>query len=328
MGETGVQIVSQIINSFGWIFRRNHQETDFGIDGHVEVVSDDGFLTGQIFAVQIKYGKSFFKSKNRWGYIYRGEEKHFNYIFNYPCPVFIIICNPDSQKSFWSVFEPNKTQKAGLSWTLTIDFENNFGHAKETIKTILPPISNGLNLLDEYWNENHLIINSDYIYLIIDRSDIENLNIDQIPEFFKRLKATKELAYHCLGRIEIGFHGYDEDSRELYEIEQFRKYISAVVPLLPEFFFFVRTNEPNFTLKVFFASLCNLERVIHDRSTGLKNIIIEAKFPEIENFMVEKFQGLNNISEWLGLSEDENYKISRSVAKCILPESPGQVQTE
>lgn len=131
-----------------------------------------------------------------------------------------------------------------------------------------------------------------------------------------------------MGRIEIGFHGYDEDSRELYEIEQFRKYISAVVPLLPELFFFVRTNEPNFTLKVFFASLCNLERVIHDRSTGLKNIIIEAKFPEIENFMVEKFQGLNNISEWLGLSEDENYKISRSVAKCILPESPGQVQTE
>lgn len=162
-------------------------------------------------------------------------------------------------------------------------------------------------------------MNSDYICLIIDRKDFENLNINQIPEFFSRLKATKELAYHCLGRIEIGFHGYDEDNRELYEIEQFRKYISAVVPLVPELFFFVRTNEPNFTLKVFIASLCNIEKMIPDRSSGLTNVIVVAKFTDIENFIIEKFHGLNNISDWLGLSEVENAQISKSISKCIFP---------
>jgi hypothetical protein len=33
-----------------------------------------------MLACQIKCGKSFFKESNRWGYVYRGETKHFNYL--------------------------------------------------------------------------------------------------------------------------------------------------------------------------------------------------------------------------------------------------------
>lgn len=36
LGELGVNIVKSVINeNFGWIFKRNHQEMDFGIDGLV-----------------------------------------------------------------------------------------------------------------------------------------------------------------------------------------------------------------------------------------------------------------------------------------------------
>ena len=87
-GERGVNVVSRIVNeNFGWIFKRNHQEHDFGIDGQIEVITPTGSVTGQMLAVQIKYGKSFFQEKNRWGYIYRGELKHFNYLSNYPIPI-------------------------------------------------------------------------------------------------------------------------------------------------------------------------------------------------------------------------------------------------
>ncbi|OUL57922.1 DUF4365 domain-containing protein [Pseudoalteromonas ulvae] len=92
-GELGVLRVSTIIfESLGWIFKRTPQEFDFGIDGQVDVVDIDGTLTGQVFAVQIKYGKSFLKEESRWGYIYRGELKHINYLLNYPLPVFIMLC--------------------------------------------------------------------------------------------------------------------------------------------------------------------------------------------------------------------------------------------
>jgi hypothetical protein len=63
-GDKGVEIVSRIINDgYGWLFKRNHQEHDFGIDAQVDVILDDGSVTGQMIALQIKYGASFFKEK-------------------------------------------------------------------------------------------------------------------------------------------------------------------------------------------------------------------------------------------------------------------------
>ncbi len=59
-GELGIQLVSKIVNDdFGWLFKRNHQEHDFGIDGHVELITDERSVTGQMFAVQVKFGKTF-----------------------------------------------------------------------------------------------------------------------------------------------------------------------------------------------------------------------------------------------------------------------------
>jgi len=73
-GEAGVNHVCQIVSDeFQWIFKRNHQEHDFGIDGLIEVVSSNGAVTGKIIAAQIKFGKSFFNEEGPLGYIYRGE---------------------------------------------------------------------------------------------------------------------------------------------------------------------------------------------------------------------------------------------------------------
>ena len=75
LGEFGVRIVSKVISdTFGWLFKRNHQEHDFGIDGQVELVTNDGAVTGQMLAVQIKCGRSFLVEKNKWGFVYMGKE--------------------------------------------------------------------------------------------------------------------------------------------------------------------------------------------------------------------------------------------------------------
>ena len=48
-GDLGVNIVSRIVGEgFGWLFKRNHQEHDFGIDGQIEVVTEDGTVTGHV----------------------------------------------------------------------------------------------------------------------------------------------------------------------------------------------------------------------------------------------------------------------------------------
>src|SRR5882762_6839300 len=110
-GNVGVGIVSRIVeDDFGWLFKRNHQEHDFGIDGQIEIVTEAGAVTGQMLACQIKCGESFFKESNRWGYVYRGGTKHFNYLANYPIPVIIVLCDPDTKEAYWARFVSQEAQ--------------------------------------------------------------------------------------------------------------------------------------------------------------------------------------------------------------------------
>ena len=47
-GDLGISLVTRIVSDiFGWLFKKNHQEHDFGIDGQIEVVTNDGAITGQ-----------------------------------------------------------------------------------------------------------------------------------------------------------------------------------------------------------------------------------------------------------------------------------------
>ena len=61
--EIGINVVSTIFNDhFGWVFRRTHQEHDFGVDAFIDYVTDTGNVTGKFIAAQIKTGKSYLSS--------------------------------------------------------------------------------------------------------------------------------------------------------------------------------------------------------------------------------------------------------------------------
>ncbi len=63
-GEAGIDLVSRIVHmELGWLFKRNHQEHDFGIDAQVDIILDDGSVTGQIVAMQIKMVNLSFKKR-------------------------------------------------------------------------------------------------------------------------------------------------------------------------------------------------------------------------------------------------------------------------
>ncbi|MTJ55764.1 DUF4365 domain-containing protein [Anabaena sp. UHCC 0253] len=103
-GELGVILVSRLFSQhFQWIFRRVHQEQDFGIDGYVDIVNDKNQVTGRTFAVQIKCGSSYFKKSKYGEYWYQGENKHLNYLLNHPVPVVIILVNPESEEFFGGI---------------------------------------------------------------------------------------------------------------------------------------------------------------------------------------------------------------------------------
>ncbi len=135
-GNIGVGIVARIVESFGWLFKKNPQEFDFGIDGQIEVVSESGAVTGQILGCQIKCGKSYFAELNPRGYLYRGETKHFNYLANYPVPVIIIICDPESGAGLWVDFQPTDAQITKSGWKVTVPFTNTLSSSKSKLQAL------------------------------------------------------------------------------------------------------------------------------------------------------------------------------------------------
>jgi hypothetical protein len=317
LGELGVSIVSRIMmEQFGWLFKRNHQEHDLGIDGQIEVVTDTGKVTGQMLACQIKCGKSFFKETNRWGYVYRGETKHFNYLANYPIPVIIVLCDPDSKEAYWAHFSAGEAQITDAGWKLTVPFESKLSATKSAIEALLPPMADHLSVLEQYWELNNLLLGFQHIVFMIDRQNVEEMDLSAIRHFIQRLKSSKEFALHCHGKIEMGFGGYDDDPRELFEIAEVRRYVAVLDREFDELFFFARSEEPATTLRMFLFCLMGVGW-IGKRSTAANPQPVLIDFHAVPDFLPRHFDGLNLICEWLGLPDEEVERISDAVIKIL-----------
>ena len=91
--------------------------------------------------------------------------------------------------------------------------------------------------MEAYWELNALICESGTVHFVLDSDDVRNLDVARPRVFFDRLIATKELALQCQGKVEISFHGYDDDPRELYEIDEVRAYVALLDQALPDLFF-------------------------------------------------------------------------------------------
>lgn len=96
--QIGVNAVEAIFLEMGWLFRRQ-LESDVGIDAHVEPLSSEG-PTGQLIALQIKSGPSFFR-KSDGDYVYRASARHLEYWSSFPLPVLLVMHNPDTDETVW-----------------------------------------------------------------------------------------------------------------------------------------------------------------------------------------------------------------------------------
>ena len=125
------------------------------------------------------------------------------------------------------------------------------------------------------------------------------------------MHVTKELAYECKGKLEICLFGYDDDPRELFEIEEVRQYVALLDEALPELFFFVPTGKPASTLRLFIFCLMPVSWE-GDRSTRdvTRRVIVDLE--PMGEFLERHFVGLNLMSEWVGLTEIEIERISES----------------
>ena len=100
--------VRQVHHKLRWIYRSTHQESDFGIDGYIDIVTD-GYVTGKTIGIQVKCGNSYYNKKSTGGIRYEGQNKHLNYYLNCPFSIILLVLNSDCSEGKWVEFNANIT---------------------------------------------------------------------------------------------------------------------------------------------------------------------------------------------------------------------------
>jgi len=112
-----------------WIVREL-TERDYGIDLYVEIVREDGRVTGDLVALQVKSTQKLTFSKQN-EFIFKGIKRStLNYWTGLPVPVFFVVVCLDTNKAYWANIESirregrfeGKTASISLPIKKTCDF--------------------------------------------------------------------------------------------------------------------------------------------------------------------------------------------------------------
>jgi hypothetical protein len=132
VGAQGVRIVATAVeDGLGWIFREK-PTTDIGIDGEIEVLDEKRESTGQLLAVQIKSGGSWFKERSVGGWIYRGDIAHLEYWQRYALPVVVVLCNPVTKQCYWAPVLPGSYERLKHGFKLHVPAANRLDKSART----------------------------------------------------------------------------------------------------------------------------------------------------------------------------------------------------
>lgn len=318
-GEAGINAVARIVNDqLRWIFRRVHQEHDYGIDAFLDIVHRDGFLTGKSIAVQIKSGTSYFAAESTTSFSYYGDMKHFNYYANMDVPVLLIIYDARRDIAFWERFDPSRTEKLASGWKLSIPKSNKLSSSTvETLTALTPPVVDAASVMDKEWRINSEILEADLLYYVVGREDVEAKRVSLVRKFIRRLEINETLERHSQGKVSILIDGYNNDPRELFEIREVKIWFKLLETEKIPWFYYSETKLGSFIL-LMFASLCGPANIL-SRENGKVGFNFSPK--RAAQLLRRQFILLNEKTSRLKMPIEDNKAISQAVAQTIMPKN-------
>lgn len=144
----------------------------------------------------------------------------------------------------------------------------------------------------------------DFLAVGIGREDVERCDLKAILSVLKRLLRDRWTVERFRGRLDLGFHGYDHDPRELHEIEEVRRFVAELDKKFPFWLYFL--NLDNDTLVVIFLCLCR-----YSRGSGR---VLVLKDGERERFLLEHYTAVNWLFVTDGLDEKDNEALTVQVS--------------
>lgn len=144
---------------------------------------------------------------------------------------------------------------------------------------------------------------SDWL-VVVSRADVEALDVSHTAEILSSVLANRETIERFRGRVELAFHGYSDDPRELHEIPEVRRFCAKLDEIFPFWFYFLSTD--GMTLGLIARCLCSVTEV----RPGVVSL-----GPDLLEFMVHHFGAMNWLFDNFSLDEKHNVEISAKVAE-------------
>ena len=162
----GVSKLDYFFSSHQWLFREQLLH-DHGIDAQVEIVLG-GRPTGDLVAIQIKSGTSYFSETTEDAIVFRTDNKHSKYWAKHCLPVIVVLYHPDEDLLYWESISEDTLTNTGKGWKIHIP--KNKILTDESLDEITNLVQNPvyiqkLNklLLDKPWME--LVENDESVYI-------------------------------------------------------------------------------------------------------------------------------------------------------------------
>lgn len=312
-GENGITIVKEIVETnLNWLFRQNHLENDFGIDAYIDVITESGQVTGKTIAIQIKTGTSFFKEENEIGYVFRGDVKHLNYYMNLQTPILIVIVDNENKIAYWEVFLASKVSQAGENWKMTIPKKNILStELKPKLIEYVGPITDYASQFEEQWKfDKFLNTGKNRIILRIPKEDVISANIEPVLKAIERFQQSPELILSLKSSIDISFDNYENDERELYEIEEVYNFADKLYHANNCWPYLMAMDKASGFMKLLFCIYVPFKK---GELNEHKKYRIEFEGKDSWPFIESLFEYLNLYCEENGLSIETNKEITNKI---------------
>jgi hypothetical protein len=122
----GVAIVAEAFERIGFAFREQ-PTSDFGIDAQVELRSGAGGA-GQLIALQIKSGPSYFREEASAGWWLRTDGKHADYWLAHALPVVVVQVDVVTRCAFWAAATDETVLTTGKGAKILIPEDQHVDH--------------------------------------------------------------------------------------------------------------------------------------------------------------------------------------------------------
>ena len=310
IGRLGEAFFEYFISSvLGWVYRPVHQESDFGIDGYIDIFNDSGTATGKSIAVQIKCGDSYLSKNSQGGIKYKGNKKHLNYYLNLQIPVVLVVISSDCSQGFWVEFDIEKTIESSSGWWIEIPKKNRLDiTAKNFFADLAGDSKDFSEEIQNLWAIDKALSNTSFLAFAISKSEVRTESLSTLNFTIKKLTKNKEMMLSKRASAEIYFPEYDSDPREIYEIPEVRSwFLKTILQGIPWFYFLAQNKGIGLTLL-----LCCTCKVSFQGVYGSNHRLLITR-EDITWWLDRNFVNLNIFTESNEIPLEINEEISQGI---------------